>query len=264
VHTQKNGERLKKPVAPKGLTNRNQDRRIHLGVNNTFAEETLSHEKILRKIVTYEYIEKPSQRITFDRRNCLSKLPEITNYLRDFYQDEDLIPHDDVVLAIENLRGSDRRTIRKYIGLLLRHNYLVPANTKPSNREFSRKHVRIRTSSSVSSREYEVQEGFKLYRFGPKAPRSYQKKLVPPSPSPLTRSSECSSEKNMCVSRRGERDVGRHVSSYVKDGIVENKKEEEVVLHTHILNTVIDKNKAKPTLTPEERRILWSSRGNGG
>ena len=43
--TQKNRERLKKIGAPKGLTNRNQGRSIHFGVNNTFAEETLSHGK---------------------------------------------------------------------------------------------------------------------------------------------------------------------------------------------------------------------------
>jgi len=38
--------RLKKIVAPKGLTNRNQDRCTHFDVNNTFAEENLSHERV--------------------------------------------------------------------------------------------------------------------------------------------------------------------------------------------------------------------------
>jgi len=238
--------------------------------HKNFLEKKAQTERVLRKTVTYEYIERPSQRFVFDGRSCLSKLPKITSYLRDFYQDEDLIEHDDVVLAIETLRGCDSRTIRKYIQLLLRHGYLVPASMKRSQAVYSRKLVQVRTKHNVSTREFTVQEGWKFYRFGPRAPKNYQMKLVPPSPSPLSRSGECSCEKNMCVLHRGLSGVKAHGSEASVEAIdkieciEDKKKEEEVVLHTHILNTVIDKNTAKPALTPEEMRILYASRGNGG
>lgn len=133
-------------------------------------------EHILRKSEIYKRIERPAQKPSFDRRNCLSKLLDIISYLRQFYQDHDRIDHDDVAYAIENTRGTDRRTIRKYVRLLLRYDYLKLAS---KIKIFKQRVVSIQHKYSKTIRKYELEEGFRHYVFGPRAPKACQEKLVP-------------------------------------------------------------------------------------
>ncbi len=199
-----------------------------------------STEKILRKTTTVEFIERTIQQpYTFDRRSGLHKLPAIISQLRQFgYCDEDPILHDDVVLAIENFCGTDSRTVRKYVRLLIRHDYLKPASMKPNQRVESRSLVTVRTRRNIHIKEYSVPVGYKHYVFGSRAPRSYQAELVRQTPL-STRSDEDShqAQKNMCVSSSLERMDRQHGSQHGEAAlaaIVGEKKEEEVVCHTHI------------------------------
>jgi len=190
-----------------------------------------STEKILGKTTTIEVIERPIQPRIVDHRTSLSKLHRITDYLRQFYQDKQPIPHDDVVYAIEKSCGSDSRTIRKHIRLLLRHGYLIPTSKKRSAIVKDKKFVSVRTKSGRTTREYIVDAGFKFYFFGPRGARNYQQQLNPP-----TRSDERYNQNNMCVSRSGCK-VASSVSKSVGKASVEaivGEKKEEVVLHTHI------------------------------
>lgn len=191
---------------------------------------------MLRKTTTIEYIERTLLPRLVDHRTSLAKLHRVTDYLRQFYREKQPIPHDDVVFAIEKTCGSDSRTIRKTIRLLLRHGYLTPVSTKKSEIVQTRKFVQVRTKNSTTTREYRVDEGFRNYVFGPRAPRSYQKKLVPPTP-PSTRIDEGYSSENMCVSHSGfkaSENTGESVGKAPVGAIEGEKKEEEYVLHTHI------------------------------
>jgi len=216
-----------------------------------------STEKIPGRTTTIEVIERPLQPFMFDRRSSLHKLPRIISYLRQFYQDGDYILHDDVVLAIEENCGSDSRTIRKHIRLLIRHGYLTPTSTKRSAIVEDRKFVSIRTKSGRTTREYIVDAGFKFYVFGPRAPRNYQQQLNPPTPP--TRSDEGYSQNNMCVSRSGCKvagSVSKSVGKASVEAIVEEKNEEEVVLHTHICTPT----QKQAQLTPLEKTTLRISK----
>ena len=175
--------------------------------------------------------------MTFDRRNSLAKLPAITNYLREFggYKQDDRILHDDVKLAIEKMCGTDNRTERRYVKLLIRHDYLKPTNTKSSNILHSEKYVTVKTKGGTFTRTYKIEMGYKFYRFGSRAPRSHQERLVPALPhSP--RSDEIQSENNMCVSQSFGDSVDRTFEEAMEgmEDKIEEKKEEEVVLHTHV------------------------------
>lgn len=194
----------------------------------------------------------------FDRRNSLSKLPTIINYLQELgYGDDDPIPYDDVAYSIEIIVGTDHRTIHKYLQLLGRHDYLKPTSTKPNQIVYSKRFTQVRTKFSVNTREYSTPKGYKFYVFGPHAPRSRQVRLIPPR-SPLPRSDEGCSQKNMCVSHTVSsvcENGGVHVVEASMEDVGGEKKEEEVVSHTHICNSIIE----SPELTPEESRILTAA-----
>lgn len=241
-------------------------KRIETQTNKKFSNDK---ERILRRTTTttYEYVERPIQRcMVFDRRNCLSKLSRITDYLRELgYGDEDHIQYDDVVFAIENVRGVDDRTTRKYLRLLTRHDYLKPVSTRPSQIVYAKKFVSVRTGHGTRSREYQTVVGFKFYVFGPKAPKAYRESLIPSTTS-LPRRDEGCGGKNMCVSRKASsacQNGGVHVGKASLEAIEGEKKEEELVLHTHILNSVIDKNAKKPKLSKQQLRILEASTREG-
>jgi len=227
-------ERLKKDgVAPEGTTQTKKALKTDKSVYEHIKPSPT--EKILRKTTTIEVIERPIQPRFVDHRTSLSRIPRIISYLRQFYQDQQQVPHDDVVYAIEESCGSDPRTIRKHIRLLIRHGYLTPVSRKRSAIVEDKKFVSIRTKSGRTTREYIVDAGFKNYFFGPRAARSYQKTLNPPTP-PTRIDEEYDSEK-MCVSRRGfktNNGISEFVGKAPVGAIDREKKEEEYVLHTHI------------------------------
>lgn len=206
-------------------------------------------EHILRKSETYKDTSRSAQKPGSDRRNCLSKLPDIVNYLRHFYQDHDRIDHDDVVFAIENTRGIDGRTIRKYVRLLLRHDYLKPAS---KIKIFKQRVVSIQHKYSKTIRKYEVEEGFRYYVFGPRIPKAHQEKLVPLCTPPSRSFDEAECQNNMCASKS----CGDSRDRASLEDMGEEKKEEEVVSHTHISITPLSKTEP----TREELRILEASR----
>lgn len=143
---------------------------------------------------------------SYDKRNCLYKLPTVINDLRGLgYQDSDPIPHDDVVYIIEISIGADHRTVAKYIRLLLRHDYL--RKLEGAHPIYSTAFVQVRTKYTINTTEYKSRTplGYSFYVFGPRAPQGYQKKLSDditksPPTTPPSESCEGCGQNYMCVS----------------------------------------------------------------
>jgi hypothetical protein len=181
--------------------------------------------------------------LSHDKRNCLYRLPAIINDLRSLgYQNNNPIPHDDVVYIIEISIGADSRTVRKYIRLLLRHDYLKKLDgTRPI---YATKFVQVRTKYTINTTEYKSRTplGFSFYVFGPRAPQAFQKKLtndvsnlatsLPNSPpvTPPTESGEGQSQNYMCALG------GSHRNEYATHDCVciEREERERVTPNTHI------------------------------
>ena len=198
-------------------------------------------EKIVRKAEIFEIIEKPvATKSVLDGRTGFFKNRKIIEELLNLgYSRDDLIPYDDLEHVIGIIRGSDPRTIRKTLKELVMFDYLEPATKEMV---YERKRVAIRTQNTIRWREYSTPKGYKYYRLGPRAPVSFQVKLVPPVPP--NNACEGVGEKYVCV-----RDVGEKVKesgfyrSYNIDGYDDSKItiNNNAVLHTHISC----KNKAK-------------------
>ena len=184
--------------------------------------------------------------MSFDRRNCMAKLPAIIKNLRELdYKDEDEIPYKDIQYFINLERGLDSRTERKYFKLLTRLGYLIPTTKRKVE---TKKFLRIKTKQNVSTREYTIEAGYQTYKFGPRAPKLYDEtlnpKYVPPKTPLPKRVSECQSQNNMCVLSTPSECVSGDGRGGVHDVVVEIEKRERDALHTHILNSVIAKGES--------------------
>jgi len=198
-------------------------------------------EKVIRKAEIFEIVERPvATKSVLDGRTGFFKNRKIIEELLNLgYSRNDLIPYDDLEHVIGIIRGSDPRTIRKTLKELVMFGFLEPAT---KDMVHDRKRVTIRTRNNVHFREYSTVKGYKYYRLGPRAPVSFQVKLVPPFP--LNNACEEVGEKYVCV-----RDVGEKVKesgfhrSYNIDGYDDSKItiNNNAVLHAHISC----KNKAK-------------------
>jgi len=136
-----------------------------------------------------------SERITYEKkltierhrswRSGYSKLSAIIFDLRSKgFKDGDEILYDDVEDAIWELCGIDDRTVKKYIGVLVKRAFLKPCG-RPIKK---RSHVTVKTFSRVDAsprlnpKEYVSDKGHSAYRFGVRAPHLYvEQMLLPPS-----------------------------------------------------------------------------------
>ena len=203
--------------------------------------ELVNRERIIRKAEIFEVVERPisSKRVLDGRTGFFRNRKIIEELLNLGYSRDDLIPYDDLEHVIGIIRGSDARTIRKTLKELVKFGFLEPASKEMV---YERKRVAIRTQNTVRFREYSTPKGYKYYKFGVRAPISFQAKLV--APVPPNNACERVGEKYVCV-----RDVGEKVKesgsywSYNIDDYDDSKItiNNNAVLHTHISC----KNKAK-------------------
>ena len=188
--------------------------------------------------------------MSFDRRNCMAKLPAIIKNLRELdYKDEDEIPYKDIQYFINLERGLDSRTERKYFKLLTRLGYLIPTTKRKVE---TKKFLRIKTKQNVSTREYTIEAGYQTYKFGPRAPKLYDEtlnpKYVPPKTPLPKRVSECQSQNNMCVLCSGGESQSSLHRKDVGAIVVEKEKRERDALHTHISITPLYEGEGCPFL----------------
>jgi len=198
-------------------------------------------EKVIRKAEIFEIIEKPvATKSVLDGRTGFFKNRKIIEELLNLgFTRDDLISYDDLEHVIGIIRGSDPRTIRKTLKELIMFGFLEPAT---KDMVHDRKRVTIRTRNNVHFREYSTVKGHKYYRLGPRAPVSFQVKLVPPFP--LNNAKEGVGEKYVCVREAVEK--VKESGSYGSYNISDNDSKitinnNNAVLHTHISC----KNKAK-------------------
>ena len=139
---------------------------------------TITYENIKR--IT---IEKP--KVKRDRRGGLYKLKEIIYFLRDFgFKEKQEIIYKDVKHAImEVTQGTDPRTIKKHLNLLVEFAYLKPVGHPLAKKT----QVTVRFNEKVSGKTYTSKKGNSSYVFGIMAPKRYAETVlnvesVPPEP----------------------------------------------------------------------------------
>lgn len=229
--------------------------------NKTFDSEKITYENIRR--IT---IEKPQ--VKRDRRGGLHKLKEMIYFLREHgFKDREPIVFDDVEYAImEVSQGTDQRTIRKYLTLLVKFGYLKPIGHPLSKNT----QVTVRFNEKVSAKTYSSKKGNSSYIFGLMAPKRYAETMlnvetVPPDSPPssvyeavdnfddlrLQREYDLehmlervgvTSEK--CVCDGGEdRDKSREAEENVS---IREKEEEDTITHTYL--------ETKPQLTRSRQK----------
>lgn len=194
------------PTVPTLKDRRRMKSKEHIE-NKTFADsETITYENI-RKIT----IQKP--RVKRDKRGGLHKLKEMVFFLRDLgYKRKQQIPFDDVKEAIMQIsQGVDKRTIGKYLHLLIHFNYIIPKG-EPI-RKISRVTVTTwdKGDPKPHLKQYASEKGHSHYIFGLLAPIRYNETVlnvesvppVPPLPSVDEESlfKRVTSEKCVCHSK---------------------------------------------------------------
>ncbi len=133
--------------------------------DKTFGDsETITYENIRR--IT---IQKPI--VKRDKRGGLHKLKEAIYFLREHgFEEKQRIFYDDVEYAImEVTQGTDPRTIKKYLNLLVKFGYLKPIGQPLS--KITR--VTVRFNEKVSAKTYSSKKGYSSYVFGIMAPKRY-------------------------------------------------------------------------------------------
>jgi len=211
----------------------------------------------------------------YDRRNSITKASKIIKDLRemDFTEGQPII-YDDVIYFVNHNFGLDPRTEKKYLKILERLDYLVPAPGSKPVVEISR--MTITTPNKIGFRDFRTVKGHSSYVFGSRAPRLYEEtlnpKYVPPIPPANTndkvkdtlvrRTNGEDSQKNMCVLREPKQAQQDSPSKKDENGKVINNNN-NTVLHTHILNTVIDEADkilhAKPGPEPNKGSLEWEN-----
>jgi len=214
-------------------------------------------------------------KLILDKRNSLSKLHKIVSDLQGIgYSHEDVIPIEDVEYFIEQNCGLDSRTIRKYLKLLVKHDFLKPASkTKVSTRNF----VLLRTKRAVSLREYSITKGYSYYRFGSKAKRSRQSSITETPKASIT-ISEGSGK--ICVCSR-EEDIEKSKNKNIDKNFLQGKELEKTVLevvskptsietkerinnnNNNLCDTHIFYNNSNKQLTKLEHAILYEAKPLG-
>jgi len=225
-------------------------------VNKTSEGPTITYENIRR--IT---IQKP--RVKRDRRGGLHKLKEMIYFLRDFgFKEKQEICYDDVEHAIMKVsQGTDPRTVRKYLNLLVKFGYLKPVGHPISKNT----RITVMFNEKVNAKTYYSKKGYSAYVFGVMAPKEYFQPLlnvksVPPVSPPssvlelvdnldderiereirLEEMAErvgVTSEKCVCVND-ADREVEKNGET---NGSIRKKEEEETNTHTNI--------ETKPQLT---------------
>jgi len=211
----------------------------------------------LTKTTTIELSRDPE---ATDHRSGFHKLKDIIFDLREYYKDGDRIPYDDVEYVISKKCGIDDRTVRKYLKILEKLNYLKPIG-KPK-RKISR--VTVQTKDSIHPKTYYSEKGYSDYIFGLFAPKHFRQEQIP-STTPLSEFNERSvNMEKMCV--RVSRGHGGRTEQESEAGEQVRKIEERenTVAHTHILCHKHNINRKTSDndfglLTPEEMRILKSA-----
>lgn len=210
--------------------------------------------------ITYENI----KRITFqkpqanrDRRGGLWKLREMIFFLRDFgFKEKQPIPYTDVEHSIMEIsQGTDPRTVKKYLGLLVKFGYLKPVGHPISKNT----RITVMFNEKVNAKTYYSKKGYSTYVFGIMAPKRYAAtalnvESVPPDP-PLPSVNEelskmldrvgVTSKSCVCVGD-GDSEESGEAEENVED-VSSRKKRRRRDYHTHIYRnqTTINTSTAK-------------------
>ena len=191
----------------------------------------MTEEKILRKTVIYEIIQKNHSKPILDRRTSFSRNRQIIETLMSVgYTKDDVIPYEDVEYAINIVRGSDPRTVKAAFKQLVTFHFLEPA-TKNIVRD--RKTIMIAQGEIAKYRTYSSKKCYASYRFGFRAPASYQMRFTPPA-SPRNKTNECLVEKNVCVVRDEKVKGFTHGVSVREPSTIKKINNNNTVTHTHI------------------------------
>jgi len=192
-----------------------------------------------------------------DKRNSLWKLQQIVSDLQNIgYTSKDVIPIDDVEYFIEQNCGLDDRTIRKYLKLLVKHDFLKPASKKEVR---SKKFVSLRTKSGTSTREYETFKGYQSYCFGSRVKKTAEKQLMlkealPPLPPSIILNEGCD-RKNVCVAHGLSSDKNC-INKHGIEDLKSSNKEKINNNNTCVTHTYISKTEKRKELSKLEEAIL--------
>jgi len=211
--------------------------------HKTSDSETITYENIKR--IT---IQKPI--VKRDKRGGLNKLREMVFFLRDFgFKEKQEICYDDVEHAIMRVsQGTDPRTVKKHLNLLVKFGYLKPVGHPLAKNT----QVTVRFNEKVSGKTYTSKKGNSSYVFGIMAPKEYFQPLlnvksVPPVP-PLPNEDERVSDmldrvgvtSKKCVCANGE--ARENDDNVVVNGDSIREKKERKLSHTHISKSCLKHN----------------------
>ncbi len=223
----------------------------------------VSKEKTVNKTdgstITYENIRRVTiqrSQAKRDRRGGLHKLKEMIYFLRDFgFKERQPIAYTDIEHAImEVSQGTDQRTVKKHLGLLVKFGYLKPVGHPISKNT----RITVMFNEKANAKTYYSKKGYSAYVFGIMAPKRYAETMfpvfvppVPPLPNEDERVSDmldrvgvtskecvCANDEGMHACREAEEN-GENVS-------IEKKEEEETNTHTNI--------ETKPLLTRSRQK----------
>lgn len=216
----------------------------------------------LTKTTTFELSRDPE---TVDHRSGFQKLKDIIFDLRaKGYRDEDEIPFMDVEDSIFENCGIDDRTVRKYLKILVKRDYLRPVGhlIKKRTRVNVTTFSRVDSSPQHNPKEYTSTKGHSFYVFGLFAPKHFRQEQIPPTP-PLSDFDDRSmvNMENMCV--RVSRGQGERIEQVRR---IEERERENTVAHTHNLCHIHNISRKVSDndfglLSPEELLILRSAKG---
>ena len=229
-----------------------------------------------------------------DRRSGLFKCIQVVHWLHKYgYDEDDVIPFQDVEHAIKNICGQDPRTIRKYLQNLVELGFLYP---KSKNVVSDIKRVTHKTKYAIHPHDYITPKGYESYQFDLEALNiirelKKQRRLDVVSPVPPSRSLGCEGvelEKYVCAcSTPSEQKTSLETKERNAESICvrvemneENKNNEErrrsCVPHTHIFLYKDKENLTKDNLPefqifyaeplknePDKAKISWKGDSDG-
>lgn len=181
-----------------------------------------------------------------DKRSGFPKLKQFIFWLRynRGYKDGDLIPYEEVEESIHRIAGTDNRTVKKHLRLLVSYYYLEPKGhpIEKVSRVTVRTFSQVDSSPRIKPKQYHSPKGHSTYVFGLQAPKIYAEtkipRFLPPSRLPPTRIHESVSQSTskLCVCDSGGEGGGDRGGGEVGDvGIGERGGGEDTVTHTYLV-----------------------------